>query len=253
MKKDKLTDEAYWANAWTNLNVDGSEILLDKNDPIRKWIEGSGIQLNGEAECFEVGCFPGQFLTIFGNMGCKLNGIDLVKEVETVTPATLNKLGYKTGLFRQIDFFDYIKNGKDKFDLVSSFGLIEHFINWEEVILMHAGLVKPGGYLILETPNFRSMPHYLIRLMLDKKNLDYHNLKAMNPDKWKTILEAAKFDVISYGGIGKFHFWAHNPDMNKMQWLIKKVLQKLKPQLTKLLPGNSKTFSPYYGIIAKKR
>ena len=52
--------------------------------------------------------------------------------------------------YLQKDFFNLDLNSK--FDIVGSFGLIEHFADKADVMQTHAKFVKPGGYLIILAP-----------------------------------------------------------------------------------------------------
>jgi len=45
-------------------------------------------------------------------------------------------------------------NNPHKFDIVASFGFIEHFTNWVEILESHISLLNNNGYLIVEVPNF---------------------------------------------------------------------------------------------------
>ena len=64
----------------------------------------------------------------------------------------------------QHDFFSF--NTKEKYDLVSSFGFIEHFDNTEEVFAKHCDLVNDNGYLVIGLPNLRGINH-IIQLLVD--------------------------------------------------------------------------------------
>jgi SAM-dependent methyltransferase len=249
-----LTDEKFWVNYWDSSNFDPEKMLLGDNNIIKRWLISTKLKIAKNSVCLEIGCFPGQFLTIFGEMGCILNGIDLVDEVETETPKNLIRLGFTIGDFTKVDFFEYSKAKPNFFDVVCSFGFLEHFTNWEEVLRLQSELVKPGGYLIMETPNFKSFPQYLIRFLLDKKSLKFHNLDSMNPHKWRLLMENWGFDVDFCGGIGKISEWSvANPKMTKLQIFIRGQLRhRITPFLAKLLPADNRMFSPYYGLIARK-
>lgn len=56
---------------------------------------------------------------------------------------------------------DYDANGL--FDLVLMLNLIEHVANPTDVLQKVASLLRPGGRIVLKTPNWRSFDHYLFR------------------------------------------------------------------------------------------
>lgn len=74
-----------------------------------------------------------------------------------------------------------------KFDVVASFGLIEHFIDPTPYITKMASLVKRGGYLIIHVPNFRNF-QYLIHLLSDRQLLEKHYLEYMDAGKLEKLV-----------------------------------------------------------------
>lgn len=104
-----------------------------QDNAIRKWIENYFSVMSSSyhsRSVLEIGCFPGKFLSVFGELGYELNGIDISPRVETDLPIWLRDKGYKTGNFINADFFDYADSRK--YGVVCSFGFIEHFVNWQE-------------------------------------------------------------------------------------------------------------------------
>ena len=156
-----LTGEEYWEK----IHGKPDYKIAAKNHPVRRWFEQ--FIAPREQSCLEIGCFPGQFLACFGELGYQLNGIDWVAEVNTSLPAWLKKQGYKTGDFFKADFLNF-SMGKT-FDVVSSFGFIEHFINWEEVFKRQLDLVSPKGFLLMSTPNFAGKFQRIFRRFLTVK------------------------------------------------------------------------------------
>src|SRR5713101_7012934 len=78
--------------------------------------------------CFEVGCYPGNFLIHLGRrFGYEVSGIDATPFVLTRMPPRFQ--GVKVGRFYQGDFLQFQPPGL--FDVVCSFGFIEHFTNFE--------------------------------------------------------------------------------------------------------------------------
>lgn len=79
----ELVDQSYWDKGYekTTFSIAGDD------KPIRNWIESFVKKANGK--CFEVGCFPGTYLAVFGGLGYVLNGIDLTPGVEKDLPEWL--------------------------------------------------------------------------------------------------------------------------------------------------------------------
>lgn len=241
---NKLTTKDFWVQS-----EEGVNFVRHTNHGIDELIK-KYIPAVNEGNCLEIGSYPGPFLSTFGDLGYTLNGIDFHPDNIKGLPAWLNEQHYKIGQFYCTDFFDF--KPAQKYEVVSSFGFIEHFVDFESVIATHAALVSKNGYLIITTPNFKGSIQYWLHNNFDKENLALHNTKSMNPEKWKTQLEAAGFEVMFAGYFGNFWFW-HGPEIlpvlkRKMLW----VIDRLVPRVRKLLWFQSPAFSAYAGIVARK-
>lgn len=204
-----------------------------------------------EGNCIEIGSYPGPFLATFGDLGYTLNGIDFHPDNSVGLPAWLKSMNYKTGIFQTVDFFEFTTT--EKFDVVASFGFIEHFINFKEVVSTHASLVKEGGYLLITTPNFRGWLQNLLHKKFDKKNLALHNIQSMNPRIWKSILESQGFEIIYHGYFGDFWFWHGNENLPKFKKKLLWIVERLIPKIRKILWFQSSSFSAYAGIVARRK
>ena len=109
--KTKLTEQNYWVNTQGNVNLN-----LQDNNPIKLWIENN-FNFSEIKNCIEIGCFPGRYLTIFGNQGIEVNGLDFIPEVELLKSVFENS-NYLVGDFIKADFTNY--NPIEKYDGVVS-------------------------------------------------------------------------------------------------------------------------------------
>jgi len=242
-----LASQKYWDDAYSDYAL---EAKVPDDDIVKKWILKNLEPIKSEKTCFEVGCFPGRYLTVMGDLGYTLNGLDLTPRVEKEFPEWLKKQGYKTGQFFREDFIEFKTN--NKYDLVCSFGFIEHFVNWEAVLMKHISLVADNGYLVIETPNFSGWLQRFIHWYLDKENYKRHYIPSMNPNKWASICEKNGFEIVFQGYIGEFQFWV---DQQPTSYVKKKVLNRFimnYDELRKLKPGK-KAYSPFCGIVAKRK
>ncbi|MBI3500630.1 MAG: class I SAM-dependent methyltransferase [Bacteroidetes bacterium] len=235
---------------WESLNNNIAFHKVDFNNPIKIWIEKFIEKEKGS--CIEIGCFPGRYLTIFGDLGYELNGIDLLPGTDTDLPQWLVKEKYKVGKFIRANFLEYDFTNQ-QFDIVYSLGFIEHFTDWESVVIKHSTLVKENGFIIIETPNFRGIIQRILHYTLDKINLKRHNIHSMNPDKWEQLLIQEGFTIIDKGYFQGFDFWVEEQKRNQLKKFLIKVIYKVLPLLKKILIFNSKHFSPFCGIVAKKK
>jgi len=73
----------------------------------------------------------------------------------------------------------------------------------------------------------------------------------MKPDKWIKCLGNQKFSMVYKGYLGGFDFWVDNQKRNFIQRKLLNLILKIKDKLPKM--PDSKLYSPYCGIILKKK
>lgn len=245
--KDSFVSQEVWDGIWEHTQF----AVAPKDDPVRQWIEA---HFRGKiGSCLELGCFPGRYLSVFGELGYELNGLDLTPRVELECKQWLVGRGYKVGEIARGDVFSY-QFGRH-YDVVCSFGLIEHFGEWPKLLALQADLVAEGGYLIVETPNFRGWVQHILHRCFDSENLKQHNLEAMVPHSWALELERKQFRILEQGHFGTFDFWtgtqARGAIMRKTVKLICKVNRGL-AVLWRNVPAGVASYAPYCGLVARK-
>jgi len=240
-----LVEQAHW----NRLYEDIEPALANEDDTIRRWIEK--FVPEGEGSCLEIGCFPGTYLAVFGELGYQLNGIDRAPGVETTLPSWLELKGYRVGEFEKADFSDFAP--RRKFDVVSSFGFIEHFHDWARVLKRQASFVKTGGLLVVTVPNFRGVVQRALHLLLDGQNYRRHNIASMNPDLWTAAIVDMDFEVVYSGYFGSFGFWNEEQRRGRIRNEALYYVYRLMPALQKMLPEDKAAYSPFCGLIARKR
>jgi L-malate glycosyltransferase len=237
----------FWDGTYDNIELKiASEDFL-----LRTWIEEyfPKLENNSKKSCFEIGCCPGQYLAVFGELGYELNGIDFSDNINTVSN-WMKEQGYRTGNFYNQDFLKF--DTADQYDIVLSLGFIEHFTNWDEILMKHLSLVKQNGYLVIEAPNFIYGFQNWLHKNLDKESYKRHYTPAMDIEKWAVILERNNFEIIFKGYFGKFDYWLNYEKRTFINNLFLMALRKMYPLLSNILPKDKKFYSPVGGIIALK-
>lgn len=247
MKSNFLTTKNFWSSNRGDISLDISHAV-----PIVNWIENNvNLDDSNIQSCIEIGCYPGRFLTIFGQHGIELNGIDYAPGTIKIK-RQLEKAGYDVNEIHESDFFEF-KTSR-KFDIVCSFGFIEHFKNWEKVIEKHMELVNDGGYLIVEVPNYRGFFQRIPRLIFDYKNYRLHNINAMSPKKWEKNAKANNFKTLSIDYFGGYRIGLSNKTSNKVIKKFKKIIILFFSIIIKLLfkGKQDKSYSFFIGMICQK-
>ena len=169
-----------------------------------------------QGKAMEVGCYPGGYLSVLGDLGYELHGIDLTPKTNQLSQY-LKEAGYKVGTIAQADFINF--SPAEKYEVVCSFGFIEHFENYRAIIIKHTELVASGGYLVMSTPNFRGFFQRAFHSLFDTPNLRRHNLKSMNPDEWASIVKELGYEILFSGYGGGADFWMNN-DHSRVQHFL---------------------------------
>lgn len=245
---DSKVSKEYWEHHYEIIKPENAY----KSDTIRLWIEQhiSPVSKNENKTCIEIGCYPGPHLSIFGDLGYELYGIDYCKQLDLL-PESLKNAGYRVGKFWKEDFFRFVP--QKKFDVVASFGFIEHFTNFIDVLEKHISLVDSKGYLVLEVPNFIGGFQKWFHSNFDKLNYDCHYIPAMDIEKWIDVLNKENYKIIYKGYFGRFDFWTEYERRSLLTRFFLKVSSKIiRPCLRGALPKDKRLYSPFGGIIAQK-
>jgi len=104
------------------------------------------------------------------------------------------------GSVHHADFREWT-TGEGRYDVVTSFGLIEHFEDFQSVIRHHFKFCKPGGTVVITIPNYGCFP---VRNLLRRYSTDIlqtHNLECMSQEALRHAAKDFSTDVIT-GGTG---------------------------------------------------
>jgi SAM-dependent methyltransferase len=249
MSAKEFAPQEVWDKEYKGIknNLDN---YVDENDKVSLWLEKflSG-QSSHKKKVFEIGCFPGSYLYHFGKHKYELNGIDITDEMDESFNNWLQSKGFSVGEIYKQDVFSF--EPTIKYDIVCSFGFIEHFSNFTELIEKHIDWTKPGGHIIITVPDFANSVQNFLHRYSDKQLLNIHNLKAMNMRAWEKAFACKNVEVIFKGHFGGFTYWAGNQKRNFIQKLFVKtgyVMSKLFSNVER----SSNLYSPFMGIILKK-
>jgi SAM-dependent methyltransferase len=167
---NNLTDNSDWANYWVNRSI-------EKNG--KMFFEDLKINFPANSTLIEIGGFPGQFAAYFKKkLNCDVTILDyyidnkIIKAVEKVNGIEPNSIKYIES--------DFLSAGlTNEYDIVCSFGFIEHFRDTNEIIKKHVKCLKNGGTLFITIPNFRGI-NGLAQKLFHAENYKKHNINCMN-------------------------------------------------------------------------
>jgi 2-polyprenyl-3-methyl-5-hydroxy-6-metoxy-1,4-benzoquinol methylase len=204
----RKTDQAHWNDTWrmpirarlpSRLNVgvlNVTRLLKQHVRPGSRYIE--------------LGCAPGKILAwVASVLKADVAGLDYSESGISKCRVLFDALGLKANLY-QDDFFNH-QIPPASFDIVTSFGVIEHFDNARSVVQRHLDLVKPGGVALIAVPNYGGVYGSLQR-WCDAPNLALHNLEIMSPSALMALVDSADVKTVRAYPFGTMSPWLINLD-----------------------------------------
>lgn len=150
----------------------------------------------------------------------------------------------------EADLFNY--QPQQQYDLVSSFGLIEHFTDTKNIIARHLSFLKPGGTLFITLPNFKSVNGW-VQKNFDPENYEKHNINCMDLTLLTSISKELGLTEIQCRYHGKFSVWIENKEeKSSLTRAFVKAIWYTGKISSKILGFESKALSPYIILHAKK-
>ncbi|RVU01867.1 class I SAM-dependent methyltransferase [Mucilaginibacter limnophilus] len=247
--ENNLTDRSFWKSFWEAKT--GLIFQLKANyvfgDILARLVKEKNIR-----SAIELGGFPGYYAIYLK----KYLQLDTTLFDYYIHHDIINKLLKANGLSEsdiniiEADLFNYTP--EKQYDLVSSFGLIEHFNDTKAIIETHLQFLKPGGVLFITLPNFTGVNGWVQR-KFDIDNYNKHNISSMNLQLLADSCKALGLKEVECYYSGRFSIWLENKAQKsgltkaflKAVWLGGKVL-------TKIVPVESKALSPYIVLKAVK-
>ena len=154
------------------------------------------------AHYLEIGCAPGRLLAwVAKKLHAEVAGLDYSATGMVAAEELFRALGLR-GDLRCEDLFSNTF-GPGSFDVVVSFGLIEHFDDPGPAVESHLHLVKAGGLALIVVPNYRSL-YGRLQCHFDPGNLEIHNLEIMTPEALRRLMPqdlAASAEVSHIGRV----------------------------------------------------
>ena len=244
MKTSAVTSVEDWESYWEdNFPLKYDLGYVGYTELYKKFLKPGG-------SCFEVGCYPGHTLLYMAKeLGFKVSGIDYLPRVKTRTPTYLaeNSVIAEELICEDFLSFKTIKS----YDVVISNGFIEHFINFEEIIIKQIQLVKPGGIMFMSCPNFTGL-QYIFRYFLDKKSLQQHVISAMNLRKWRRILEANGMEIMYHQYYRTAAFWVDEQPKTRWKRIAVRKIEGMCERIDGRFSFPNRFLSPFMVSISRR-
>lgn len=158
----------------------------------------------GDRKLIEIGCARSIFLPFVAReLGFSVSGLDYSEIGCRQTEAMLAGLGIP-GEITCGDLFDPPEHLRGAFDVATSFGVVEHFLDTAACLKAVATLVKPGGHVLTVIPNMSGAVGWAQR-GLSRAVYDIHvpltreMLRRAHEDAGLEVLECEYFLFSNFG------------------------------------------------------
>lgn len=149
----------------------------------------------------EIGCGPGHFLNACRSRGARVTGIDL-------SPHAVELAKAEFGIDVIYSSFEAAASegvlSKQNYDLVFAFEVIEHVKHPGVFLSLVFDLLKPGGKLLLSTPNFGL--YYLMGKTAQVVNQCSEHLHFFDPDSLASAVTRCGFEPIEVTTLGSMNY-----------------------------------------------
>lgn len=247
MNREEYTDENYWKKYWSRESRLDTSFYFDKL--LNRYISWDKV-----CSYMEVGGAPGSIMVFINQKhGLSVSAVDFI-EKERIS-GFLKSHGVENYRIYQEDFLTFdVKPHWRRYDIVSSWGFIEHFDrkNAVKCIEKQKHMVSCNGYLVVELPNIRKL-FWAAYWVFNRELLKIHNLKIMDLH-WlkKCVLKGGEFELLFAS-----YYFTMNP---QNEYFIKhKKIRNLCEKAVRFFDRRNfsdnikQWFFPYIVIIAKRK
>ncbi len=252
-----LTESAFW-DAHTFNDQEASGLPFSPDGPEFGDVHRAISACVGEGRgrrALEIGCFPGRYLWYFNRvLGFSVGGIEYRPAAAARARGMLKAIGVDADV-RSVDLFDEAgRRALGRWDVVSSFGFVEHFTDVDEVCRLHWELVAPGGTLVIVVPNHSGIYGWLME-RLDPEAAPLHN--RMDWPVLRDAVSALPGSTLLRGGyvcrfgLSATNVYARAARLGRLAYVGVRAPFWAAERLGQLVP-NSARFSPYIAVVARK-
>ncbi len=266
MKQRDMSGRDYWEKCWAHAQMHSRvdpRVSGLNNYVVRRFHKYFCETLRDTdtrgRKLLEVGCAGSAWLPYFAtHFGFEVCGLDYSERGCRMAEQILERERVE-GAIVCADLFAPPTGMRGVFDVVVSFGLVEHFADTTGCIEALSYFVKPGGQLITTVPNMASITGWLQKV-IDRRVYEIHlalDRKSLEENHRRAGLEVISCNYFLLGNLGvlnveglKDREYLHavairlRSWLSKIAWLLETAVPTLKP---------NRWTSPYVACHARKR
>lgn len=200
MKYRDLTTSGFWDRRWAQTEVHRTW-TLDRREQARALSRALTL-VPQHGRILELGIAPGKLAHEYHRLRAdiEIDGVDISEVGIEKTRRIYARDGIK-GTLHVADLRSFVDD--DKYDLVCSHGLIEHFENYGEILRHHFRFAKVGGAVFITIPNYAIQPVRGLLNLFSQETINTHVLDCMSEDALRAALieaEVGTVDIFRFGG-----------------------------------------------------
>ena len=172
----KTIDEAGWGEIWdgdlTKYDSANLQAVLDHEaagvrfDKINSYLRNHFGGIDGR-QTVEIGCGGAIYSLILAQRGAHTTLLDYSSQALSLAKRNLQTLDIDAELL-ETSAFELPSDRLGQYDVAMSFGTVEHYrYPFRKTICQtHLDLIRPGGVVIISTPNILFLPHEILKRLL---------------------------------------------------------------------------------------
>ena len=223
---------------------------------LRKFLpSGTGLK------ALEIGSAPGGHLVrLHDTFGFDVFGIEYTESGVEVNRRRFLEAGIDPARVLALDFMSDSAMAvcRGQFDVVTSFGFVEHFDDPKAVIARHVDAVRPGGLLVVLVPNLHG-PLGMMAEWLHPGILAIHNTAIMTRDAYASVFDDPRIEQVHCGPIGTVNLGVLNADgatLHRATLACANLAQLAFSPLLRLFFGSrgleTESLSPYFAFVGRR-
>ncbi len=255
----RLSKKEQWESRWSTVSM--GQLTFDPEQPFFRELHLILLkylpeQSNGRF--LEVGAYPGRYLWYFYKYhDYEPWGVEYVESCANHAQKILDSAEVPAHMI--VDDFFNLRSGKyiegGGWDLVASFGFVEHFDEPVVAVAKHLEVTRPGGVVVVSVPNHAGWNGKIMRYV-DKSKWKQHNCMSLN-DLVEAFNQAGNNTITFRGYIGHIGLWNAGvyPKLKETlgRWYsLVRVPLYLIEKLGQWIVPNNKYTSPDIVIVAIK-
>ncbi len=258
-KITRLSEKEQWESRWSNVNK--KKLTFDPEQPLFREthrILCKYLPKENNAKFLEVGAYPGKYLWYFHEYHrYEPWGIEYVESCAHQAQEMLDREKVPAhiivGDFFNLNAAEHIN--ESGWDLVASFGFVEHFDEPEVAVSKHLEVTRSGGMVVVSVPNHAGWNGKIMRYV-DQDKWQQHNCMSLD-DLVEAFNQAGNNKILFSGHVGHVGFWnagvySRVKKLMGKWYLLARAPLWLIEWLGQWAVPNNKISSPEILVIARK-